>query len=143
MAESSLVVEGVYKNLARIGDFVEKFAADIGLDGRSTYALQMAVDEACSNIIEHAYGGEGKGRIEIEFLVIEEGVQVVIKDWGLPFDPDTIAAPNLLAPLEERQEGGLGLFLMRQLMDEVLFHFANVVGEANTLTLIIRTKPEA
>jgi serine/threonine-protein kinase RsbW len=143
MAETFLVVEGVYKNLARIGDFVEKFALETGLDDRSIYALQMAVDEACSNIIEHAYGGEGKGKIELELVTIEVGVQITIKDWGTPFDPNEIALPNLQAPLEERQEGGLGLFLMRRLMDEVLFSFGNGRGEANTLTLIKRTKPES
>jgi serine/threonine-protein kinase RsbW len=143
MAETFLVVEGVYKNLASIGDFVEKFAVECGLDDRSVYALQMAVDEACSNIIEHAYGGEGKGKIELELLTFDAGVKVVIKDWGQPFDPSAIAAPNLQAPIEERQEGGLGLFLIRQLMDEVHFSFGNGRGEANLLTLVKGNKPES
>lgn len=137
MQKSLLTVEGAYKNLARIGDFVERFAVSAGFDERSVHALQMAVDEACSNIIEHAYGGEGKGDIYLEFQQVETGIKVTIRDRGEPFNPDIVPTPNIEAPLEERGEGGLGLFLIRQLMDEVRFEFGGDGSERiNTLILV-------
>ena len=138
MTQSTLTVEGVYSNLANIGDFTESFAREAGLDARATYALQMAVDEACSNIIEHGYGGEGKGVIDLTFEVIDVGVQVIIQDQGKAFDPGSVPEPNINAPIEERDEGGLGLFLMGKLMDEVKFSFGASPGDTNMLTMIKR-----
>ncbi len=141
MSEAFLEVKGVYSNLAKIGETVEKFSVEAGLDARSVYAMQMAVDEACSNIIGHAYGGEGKGVIKLHFRRINDGVQVVINDTGRPFNPENVPEPNVTAPLAERQEGGLGLFLMRQLMDEVSFDFGGgKKGDVNTLVLFKRIK---
>lgn len=140
-AEAILTVKGVYSNLGKIGDFVESFATKAGLDLRSIYAVQMAVDEACSNIIEHGYGGEGKGDISLQFLQLEDGIKVIIQDKAKPFDPDIVPPPNIHAPLEERPEGGLGLFLMRRLMDEVRFEFGGgAKGDTNTLIMVKRTK---
>lgn len=139
MTESTLTIEGVYSNLAGIGDFTEAFARETGgFDARAIYALQMAVDEACSNIIEHGYGGEGKGEIFLAFDVIEDGIKVTIQDHGQAFDPDSVPEPDVHAPIEEREEGGLGLFLMGKLMDEVKFTFGASRGETNTLVMIKR-----
>ena len=95
----------------------------MGFDERSVYALQMAVDEACSNIIRHAYGGEGRGNISLQVEQTTSGVKITIEDNGTPFNPDIVPKPDIEAPLEARGEGGLGLFLIRQLMDEVSFEF--------------------
>ncbi len=125
MSDSTLTVTGSYKNLNTIAQFVTEWALKAELDERAIYAVQMAVDEACSNIIEHAYGGEGKGDIQLECQLLPAGLQVTITDFGEPFAPENIADPALDAPLESRAEGGLGLFLMRQLMDEIRFEFGD------------------
>jgi len=135
MADASLRIAGLYKNLNTIARFVTEWAVEIGFDDRAVYALQMAVDEACSNIIEHAYGGEGKGDIVLECTPKDDGLQVKIVDFGVAFEPESIAAPELDTPLDTRSAGGLGLFLMRQLMDDVRFEFKP--GE-NTLYLFKR-----
>jgi len=141
MTEAVLTVKGVYSNLSKIGDFVERFAVQIGLDLRSIYAVQMAVDEACSNIIEHGYGGEGKGEIYLQCQQLEDGIKVIIQDRAKPFDPEAVPMPNVEAPLEERSEGGLGLFLMHRLMDEVRFEFGGGnKRDTNTLVMIKRSK---
>lgn len=133
MTNSSLTIAGNYQNLTAIGQFVTHWAIESGLDERAVYAVQMAVDEACSNIIEHAYGGEGKGDVELYCRKLDDGLEVTIRDQGHPFDPTAIDAPNIHAPLEERGEGGLGLFLMKELMDEVAFEFSK---GGNTLLLV-------
>ncbi len=138
MTESSLTVAGLYKNLIVIANFVTEWAIEAGLGERAVYAVQMAVDEACSNIIEHAYGGEGKGDIHLQCQSLNDGLQITITDLGAGFEPDAVSAPNLHAPLEERDSGGLGLFLMKQLMDEVKFNFSET---GNILVMVKKQDP--
>jgi serine/threonine-protein kinase RsbW len=127
---------GRFDSLAAIGEFVSRAAEAAGLDARAVYSVQMAVDEACSNIIEHAYGGEGRGNIECTCHVDEDGLTVVLRDKGRFFDPTSVPAPDLHANLEDRTGGGLGLYFMRQLMDEV--HFEFTPGSGNLLTMVKR-----
>ncbi len=138
-ADASLKIAGLYQNLVKITDFVTKWARTARLNDRAMYAVQMSVDEACSNIIEHAYGGEGKGDIHLRCELLDAGLRVTIVDFGRPFNPQLVEAPNLRAPLEEWGAGGLGLFLMRQLMDEVSFSFKP--GRNELVMLKKRTPP--
>ena len=133
---NELSVPGYFKNLAEIADFIDQAAAEAGLDERATYAVQTAVDEACTNIIKHGYGGEGRGQIRLCYEVRPTGLQITIYDHGSPFEPDQIPQPDLQAPLSERSPGGLGLFLMRRLVDTVDFEFGTAQG--NRLTLFKR-----
>ena len=130
----TLTFPGRFDSLAHIGEFVTLAAEAADLDARAVYAVQMAIDEACSNIIEHAYGGEDRGTIECTCRIDDEGLTVVLRDHGRPFDPTSIPEPDLHADLGERDEGGLGLYFMRRLMDEVHFEFAS--GSGNVLTIV-------
>ena len=127
---------GRFENLAKITDFVIRAARSAGLDQTAVYAVEMAVDEACANIIAHAYGGEGKGDIECTCQIDAGELIVTLRDHGSPFDPSRVPEPDVTAPLEERDEGGLGLYLIRKVMDEVHFEFSSDCG--NTLTLVKR-----
>ena len=138
MTKSTRQIAGLYQNLTVISEFVTNWAQTCQFGERAVYAVQMAVDEACSNIIEHAYGGEGKGDITLICKKVDGGLKMTIKDKGTPFDPTIVAAPNINAPLEERDNGGLGLFLMKQLMDEVSFTFDK---KWNTLVMIKKQEP--
>jgi len=133
------VFPGKYEILADIGKFVARAADQAGLDSQAAYAVQVAVDEACTNIIEHAYGGEGKGTITCSVEAATGGLTVILKDTGRPFHPEKIRAPDLKSPLSKRKEGGLGMFFIRQYMDEVQYDFSNE-GE-NRLTMIKRRSP--
>ena len=134
--DNELTIAGSFENLAKIGHFIEQAATQAGLDDRGTYAIQMAVDEACTNIIEHAYGGEGKGQIRLTCAVKKSGLQVIIYDQGAAFDPAQVPELNIHAPLEERPEGGMGLFFIRKLVDRVEFKFGTSHG--NQLILFKR-----
>jgi serine/threonine-protein kinase RsbW len=120
------------ESLAAIGEFVEQAARAAGFDERGVYAVQMAVDEASSNIIEHAYEGQG-GQIECSYTLEERELIVVLRDHGKPFDPACIPEPNLQADLQERDTGGLGIFFMCRMMDDVRFEFTE---EGNVLTMV-------
>jgi len=132
---------GNYDNLEKIGALVERAAQQAGLDDSACYAVQLAVDEACSNIIEHAYGGEGRGEIQCSTIIHPDNLTVVLRDFGAPFNPDSVPIPNLNQPIEEFEEQGLGLYWMRKLMDEV--HFEFTADQGNVLTLVKRKKAEA
>lgn len=125
-----------YKSLAAIGQFIAAAAEQAGFDACIAYQIQLAVDEACSNIIEHAYGGEGAGIIECTYRIRHEEFVVVLRDYGQPFQPEIVPDPNLSANIEERSGGGLGLYLIREIMDEVDFDFESEAG--NVLTLVKR-----
>jgi anti-sigma regulatory factor (Ser/Thr protein kinase) len=118
--------------LAAIREFVAQSGRDLNLDEKTIYELQLAVDEASTNVVKHAYGGLG-GEIEITIEPTESSVRVIVRDWGAPFDPLDVPEPDVSAPLGQRKLGGLGLFLIRQVMDDVRFSFDAEQG--NTLTM--------
>jgi serine/threonine-protein kinase RsbW len=125
-----------FDSLAAVSEFVTRAAEAAGLDARAVYAVQLAVDEACTNIIEHAYGGEGRGDLECTCRVNENGLTVILRDYGRPFDPTSVPEPDLYASLEDRKVRGLGLYFIRQLMDQV--HFEFTANSGNVLTMVKR-----
>lgn len=113
-----------YKSLQSIGEFVQLAGRVAGFDDTACYSIQLAVDEACSNIIEHAYReNEELGDIECTCSVTDEALIVELHDFGIPFNPAAVPQPNINATLENRRKGGLGLYFIHHLMDEVKFHF--------------------
>ncbi len=131
--ESTLKVPARGDQLEKIAKFVTHAAEEAGLDERATYHVQAAVDEACANIIFHAYDYEGQGPIELCCECKHHDFIVTIVDHGRPFDPSSVPPPNLSTVLEERTEGGLGRYLMQRLMDEVRYQFTST---ANILTMV-------
>lgn len=127
---------GDYKSLAKIGKFITEIARLAGFDSSQIYSVQLAVDEACTNIIEHGYGGEGQGDIICECEQINDGLEIKLRDWGKSFQPNEIPEPDYEVPLEKLQSRGAGLFLMQKTMDEVQFQFDE--KEGNLLTLVKR-----
>lgn len=137
----TLTFPGRFESLAVISEFVTNAARSAGLDACAVDAVQLAVDEACSNIIEHAYGGEGRGDIECTCRVNDDGLTVILRDHGRPFDPSLVPEPDPYPSLDDETctGGGLGLYFMRQLMDEVCFDFAPDSG--NVVTMVKRKEP--
>ncbi len=114
-----LTIESDFSNLATVADFIEKAAEASGLDDKAAYKVQMAVDEAVTNVIEHAYRGRSDGKIQISCEQFRNEFVVVIQDHGLPFDSSRIPTPRTKGPLSRRSVGGLGIFFMKKLMDKV------------------------
>jgi serine/threonine-protein kinase RsbW len=123
-----------YDSLESIGEFSSRAAKEAGFDDNSVYEVQLAVDEAATNIIEHAYGGEGMGDILISYEVAPETLILRLHDHGKPFDPKLVKNPRLHLKLEDVSSRGLGIFWMRKLMDEVRFEFS--LDGGNTLTMM-------
>ncbi len=129
---------GRFESLAKISDLIVQQAKEAGLDETDIYAVDLAVDEAITNIIEHAYGGEGVGNIQCTCQARDGELIIILRDFGRPFDPDKIPAPNVKARLKDLKSGGAGLFLIRKLMDEVRFEFNQETG--NVLTMVKRSR---
>jgi anti-sigma regulatory factor (Ser/Thr protein kinase) len=124
MSSKLLVVYSArFENLDRVREFVGGQAEECGLEPAAVYAVQLAVDEAFSNIIEHAYGGESDEKIECTTQITPAELIITLRDCGHVFNPDSVPTPDLEADLEDREVGGLGLYFIRQLMDEVQFTF--------------------
>ena len=117
-----------------IREFVAEIARQANFSDKDVYSIQLAADEASSNIIEHAYAGVDDGEIEIECYVDDGILTVIMRDRGKPFNPATVPEPNLSADLSERQIGGLGMYLMRKLMDEVTYEPSVQKGNVLTMT---------
>lgn len=112
-----------FNMLDEVRDFVAQAAQACCLDAKAVYSVQLAMDEAFTNVVEHAYGGECAESIECTCQVTGNELVVTMKDCGRTFDPNEVPNPDLESELQERQIGGLGLYFMRQLMDEVEFKF--------------------
>ncbi|HBF40754.1 MAG TPA: ATP-binding protein [Anaerolineaceae bacterium] len=129
----TMIFPGNYESLEKIAEFVTAEARASGLNRTQVFAVETAVDEACSNIIEHAYGGEGIGDIHCTTISEPERFTIVLEDHGRGFDPATVPDPDLSAPLRDRKSHGLGFYMMCQWMDEVRFDFHE---NRNRLTMV-------
>lgn len=114
--------------------FVEEACAAACVAPELLFDLQLAVEEACSNVIEHAYRG-ASGTFDLSFIAEDGDITFVLHDHGRPFDPGAVPGPDPTLPLEKRPIGGLGLHLIHQLMDDVRFTFD---AAGNTLVLVKR-----
>ena len=132
-----LKIEGKLENLAIIGDFITNAMSEFGLDDQKIFGVQLAVDEACTNIIKYGYTEE-VGMIDIICLRRGGDIMVVIKDEGKQFDPTTVQPPDLNASLEEREAGGLGIYFMKTFVDEIKYEFKE--GK-NVLTMVVSSSP--
>lgn len=134
--EEEIVLPGRASDLPVVLDFLEVACQRCGVEPSAWFDLQLATEEACANVIEHAYA-EGGGEYRLSFAVQGCDVCITIRDHGRPFDPQAVSRADLDLPLAERPPGGLGLHLMYRLMDEVKFRF--VPEEGNTLTMTKRS----
>jgi serine/threonine-protein kinase RsbW len=133
---NTVTFPGRYESLASISNFVEEAAKQAGLDHKATYAVQLAVDEACCNIIDHAYGGEGIGDIQCSIQVGKDTLTIILVDRGQPYSPKKVPQPNLDLPISKVKTRGVGLYLMRKMMDTVSYE--STPESTNILTMVKR-----
>ncbi len=117
--------------LAEIRDFVQEVGEKLMIPQKVLANTKLAVDEACTNVIKHGYKGEA-GQIEIVVTGNGRDFSIAIKDFGKSFDLRNVASPDLKMYVETRKRGGLGVFLMNQLMDEVRYRAGH---DGNVLTM--------
>jgi serine/threonine-protein kinase RsbW len=123
-----LRLKATLENVPLAIDFVDRHARQAGVGNQALYEIKVAVDEACANVVQHAYPSTAPGDMEIVCTVEGDRFVICVRDWGVGFAPETVPTPDVTAPLEERVPGGLGLFLIQQYMEEVEFSFDPATG---------------
>ena len=114
-----LTIPSSTRYLEDVRQFVESHASDAQFPEDTVEQLKMAVDEACANVIKHAYKGESEHPIDIAVIVKPDRFTVRIRDEGEGFDPSNYQEPDLMKFARARRGGGLGVHIMRRLMDQV------------------------
>lgn len=133
-SKAEIETDARLENIPKIIDFVVGWMRDLKLDD-IVFAVETAIDEACTNIIKHAYSGNG-GFVSIACELQDNDLVVTIKDKGKLYDHYSVRRPDLDADLENRKVGGLGIHLMRKLMDDVSHSFDERKGNM----LVMRKK---
>lgn len=133
ISSDKVTVPGRYSEIERLCQFIAEGATKANFDDDTLFKIQLACDEACTNVIEHAYGAENQGEIVVQWHITPTDFIITIADQGQPFDPQIVPLPDRGLPIEELKVGGLGLHFMRKLMDTVAFSF-NDTG--NLLTMV-------
>lgn len=131
-----LKVPSSTENLALIREFVGSIGLQAGLDQKDVGKLELAVDEACANVIEHAYGHDITKEVIIRASVDDETLKIDVEDTGRGFDPNSVEQEDLEQMVNKRRTGGLGMRLMKTLMDEVRYEIEP--GKKNELHMIKR-----
>ena len=123
MAEVTLGID--LSELATLAAFVERFGAEHGLPPGAIYELNLVLEELVTNTMSHGHPEGGGAPIRLRMERIGDVVEMDLVDEGVAFDPRDAAAPDLTTPLEEREAGGLGVFFVRQFVDEIDYRRAD------------------
>ncbi len=132
--EREILVKSTTDNLALIREFTKSAAEECNFSEETAGKIILAVDEACTNIIKHAYKYSPEGNINISFKFESGKIIISITDEGKHFDPAQIPEPDLIQFQEQKRSGGLGMFLMKKLMDEV--KYSTLTGNKNQVVLV-------
>jgi anti-sigma regulatory factor (Ser/Thr protein kinase) len=130
----TLLVPSSTENLALIREFVTSVGLQAGLTEEEVAKIELAVDEGCANVIEHAYGHDVTKEVVVRATLDEEALWIKVVDTGRGFDPNAVREDDLHELIEQHKSGGLGLRLIRTLMDEV--HYEIVPGQRNELHMM-------
>jgi serine/threonine-protein kinase RsbW len=106
-------------NLEIIRNFISGIAKKVGFEEEDVNKIELAVDEACTNVIEHAYQHDESQDIDIAIKIDYQKFTVVVADQGRSFKMEEVEIPDMKSYLAELRVGGLGIYLMKTLMDEV------------------------
>ena len=135
MKTRRLVLPNDIETIPQLNEFIDSVAEEVGLEMSLTMSLNLALEEAVVNVMEYAYPEGQKGNVEIEVTADQQWMTFVITDTGIAFDPTTKEDADTTLSAEERPIGGLGIFLVRQLMDVIDYK-----RTANKNVLILQKK---
>jgi serine/threonine-protein kinase RsbW len=133
-----LTLPGNLDSLRPLRDFVRAVAGSAGLEKSAAYRLGLAVDEVATNIVMHGYDEAGlAGAIKVWSEVDANAVRIHLEDTGAPYDPAKYTAVDVCQPLEDRTEGGLGVFLAQQGVDDLQYAKS---ADRNRHTFVVRRR---
>ena len=128
--------------LDKLCDHLDNFGQSLGLSKKSIFEINLALDELFTNIISYGFADDDEHEIEVTITPQNETLCMCIEDDGVPFNPVEAQEPDLECTVEDCKIGGLGIHLIRNLMDEICYERC---GEKNVLTLkknLVQTESE-
>lgn len=125
METETLILKNTLSEVATLPPLVARLTERFSLDGETAGSLNLALEEALVNVISYAYpeGTEGQIRLAVSFQPATSALQFELSDHGKPFDPTTVPPVDTELPLDDRPIGGLGIFLIRNIMDKVEYAY--------------------
>jgi serine/threonine-protein kinase RsbW len=126
--------------VSRAAEKLKVFCRDQGIPEPIAHKFGLALDEALTNIVSHAFPDGGRHSIEVRIARRDDHLMAIVSDDGEAFDPLAHPAPDVRAPVEHRKVGGLGIHLLRTLMDTAEYRR---IGGRNELTFGIRVSSAA
>ena len=129
----NIVLPNDIQTVSKLTPFIEDIVNDMGYDSSETMKLNLAIEEAVVNVMSYAYPEGSYGEVIVEAQASDDNIKFVITDKGVPFDPTKSDAADTTLSAEERPVGGLGIHLVKNLMDTVKYER---VDDMNVLTLI-------
>ena len=129
--QRSITLPNDISTISQLSEFVETVCEEKGLDMALTMNLNLALEEAVVNVMSYAYPGS-QGYVKVDIKIDDQKVVSILTDSGIPFDPTQKGDVDTTLPAEERPIGGLGIHLVKQIMDKVSYQY---VGNQNILTL--------
>lgn len=127
----SLTINADINEIPRVSDMLEEAMGEHGFPDEDILDTQLAVEEVVTNVIMHGYGEAG-GEIVVSCQPGSDAIVIRVEDKAGPFDPLSLPEPDINADIEDRKIGGLGIFLTRQVMDDIAYRYEN---KKNILTL--------
>ena len=126
---NSKTVTAKIENLSEVMDYIDGFLFDSVCSEKIKNQIRISVEELFTNIVSYAYPNESNGNVEISCgFLVESGtrmLQISLKDWGIPYNPLEQPEPKFDIPFEDRGIGGLGIYMVRQLMDQMEYCFSD------------------
>lgn len=134
MKSEQLTICNKLQELTKLPDFLENFCSDLPISPMLVLSINLALEEAMVNCVNYAYptGTTGDISLSICWNAEQQALNFTLSDAGAPFDPTAAPAPDTDSGAEDRPIGGLGIFLVRQIMDSVCYHRE---GNLNILTM--------
>ncbi len=117
--QHTMTVQASTEHLAEVRDFVAKHAADFGFKKQDVADIRLAVDEAYTNIIKHAYNHDNSKSVDIKLGYNSNTFWVCLLDSGKTFDPSSYREPDVRRRIKQKKRGGVGVYLIKRLMDDV------------------------
>lgn len=132
MTERHLLLQNDIRQIPQLADFVETIAQESNLDQALAMTLNLALEEAVTNVIMYAYPKGSQGLVDLEAIVRKDSLVFILSDSGKPFDPTAAPSADISLNVEERPIGGLGIYMVMNIMDKVVYRREN---DRNILTM--------
>lgn len=121
MKKKTLLLSNEITEIGKLPAFVEEIGKELSLPASVASSMNLALEEALSNVIQYAYSERGTSTVKLEAEQEDSSLVFTLTDSGIAFDPTSIPEADTTLSVAERPVGGLGFFLIRSIMDDVRY----------------------